>query len=89
VSAMAAHLSHAMERPAHFFAADCAFSSGRGVGLLVDAATARARSTPCAACAGTSCRARAVSTTRDYPHKEPHWRTHLRIASRALRTDHC
>src|SRR6516164_7788415 len=46
VSSMAAHLSHAMERPADFFGADCAFSSGRGVGLLVDAATTRARSTP-------------------------------------------
>ena len=27
--------------------------------------------------------------TRDYSHQEPNRRTHLRIARRALRTDHC
>src|SRR5262249_8161480 len=89
LSAMASHLSHAMECPADFLAANCAFLGRRGVGVLVDATTARACSTPGAACASTSCRARTVSTPRDYPHKEPHWRTHLRVAGRALRTDHC
>ena len=44
VFAMAAHLSHTMERPTDFFAANCGFLSRRGVGVLVDAATARARS---------------------------------------------
>src|SRR4029450_11316591 len=52
VSPVAPHLFHAMERPADFFAANCAFLSCRGVGLLVDAATASARSASSAAGAG-------------------------------------